>query len=356
MDKRLRRLGKLLVDYSTGVKPGERVLIVMVEPETFELASCVYEAAVQAGGYPQIVFSSEQMRRSLLTCGTPEQASWVPELEEWGTKWADVHISLRGAHNLYELQDVSPRMLALNQSAMGKISTLRWEHTRWCLVRVPTQAFAQQARCDFETVLDMFFDSCFLDWKAEAEKWALWCRRLEKAKTVRIKAPGTDLSFSVAGRRWIPFAGHNNMPDGEIATAPVCETVNGTIVFDTPGVLSGRLIEGISLTWEKGVLTKAESKTEGEFFQSIIKRDSGSSSIGEFAIGTNRAMTRFCNDILFDEKIWGTMHIALGRAYPECGGTNQSAIHWDIVKDMRKAGEIFLDDDECILQNGEILL
>ena len=164
-----------------------------------------------------------------------------------------------------------------------------------------------------------------------------------KRKTDRIVAPGTDLSFSVEGRTWIPFAGYNNMPDGEIATAPVNETVDGTITFENPGVLSGRLIEGISLTWENGILANAESKTEGEFFRSILERDQGSSSIGEFAFGTNPAMTRFCNDILFDEKIFGTFHIALGRAYPECGGTNQSAIHWDIVKDTRESGEIFLD-------------
>jgi aminopeptidase len=145
------------------------------------------------------------------------------------------------------------------------------------------------------------------------------------------------------------------MPDGEIATAPVTETVNGTITFERPGVLAGRLIRDIRLTWKNGELTEAFSSTEKEFFQSIIGRDKGASLPGEFAFGTNFMLDRFCNDILIDEKIGGTIHIALGRAYPECGGTNQSPIHWDIVKDIRNEGSVFLDGDP-IVQNGKILL
>jgi len=355
MDQRWKRLGELLVNYSTRVQPGERVMIAMIEPETFPLALAVYEAAVKAGGLPQVQLLSERFRRALLGFGNESQVNWVPEIELYGMEWADVYIGLRGAHNLYELQDISAAKLAANQSAMGKISSARWKHTRWTLVRVPNESFAQQAQTSHEQIESMFFDSCFLDWEKEGAKWARWAERLEKGKEIRITGSGTDLSFSVAGRKWVPFAGVNNMPDGEIATAPVVETVDGTIRFDHPGVLSGRLIHGIELTWREGKLVKASSETEREFFKSVISKDAGASNIGEFAFGTNYGVDRFCNDILIDEKIGGTIHIALGRAYPECGGTNESSIHWDIIKDIRKEGRVTLDG-EVILENGKILL
>jgi aminopeptidase len=355
MDTRWERLAGILVNYSARVQPGERVMIAMIEPETFDLAQAVYTEVIRAGGYPQVQLLSERLRRAVLTCGNPDQIAWVPELEAWGMEWADVYFGLRGAHNLHELDDVPPEVLAVNQAAMGRVSSLRWAKTRWTLVRVPNEAFAQQSHASMEIIERMFFSSCFLDWEQEDRKWQGWAQRLGKGRTIRIESEDTDLEFSVAGRSWVPFAGKNNMPDGEIATAPVTGTVHGRIRFPHPGVLGGRLIHGISLRWDHGVLIEASSDTEQEFFQSIITRDEGSSRIGEFAFGTNRGLTRFCNDILLDEKIYGTIHIALGRAYPECGGKNSSAIHWDIVKDLRDGGRVLLDG-EPILENGEILL
>jgi aminopeptidase len=355
MDKRWKRLGEILVNYSTRVKPGERVMIAMIEIETWPLAQAVYEAAVKAGAYPQIQLLSETLRRSILEFGNPDQISWAPEIEIYGMEWADVYIGLRGAHNLYELQDIPADKLAANQNAMGLVSTARWQKTRWCLIRVPNESFAQQAESSYERLLDMFFEACFIDWKSELNEWQRWCKELEKCRTIRIIGKGTDLNFSVEGRKWLPFAGTNNLPDGEIATAPVTSTINGIICFENPGVLGGRLIEGIKLHWKEGKLIEAESSTEEEFFQSIINKDEGSSLIGEFAIGTNYMIDRFCNDILLDEKIGGTIHIALGRAYPECGGTNESAIHWDIIKDIRTEGAVYADGNK-ILEAGKILL
>lgn len=357
MDARWKRLGDIIVNYSLKVRPGEKVMIAMVEIETYDLMKCVYDAAIRAGAYPQVQFLSEELRHAVLAHGSDEQISWVPEMEMWGMEWADAYIALRGAHNLYELQDISSEKLSAQQEVMGKISTSRWMNTRWLLIRVPTQVYAQQARCDYETILDMFFNACFLDWEKEKIKWNRWSDDiLNKGKMVHVVGNKTDISFSVEGRKWIPATGGNNMPDGEIATSPVCESVNGTIYFENPGVLSGRLVEGISITWKNGKLVDAHSRTEQEFFQSIVHKDSGSSSIGEFAIGTNSAVTRFCNDILSDEKIYGTMHIALGRAYPESGGTNKSSIHWDIIKDMRAPGSTIFLDGRPILKDGEILL
>lgn len=354
MDPRWNRLGELLVNYSTKVKPGEKVMIAMIEAETLPLVQAVYRAVIRAGGFPQVQFLSETLRRSLLKYGNEEQISWIPEIEKAGMEWADVYIGLRGAHNLYELADIPAKTLAANQKANGIISTLRWEKTRWCLVRVPNESFAQAASADCETIMDMFFESCFLDWEKEVQTWDAWAEMLRPGKNVRILGKGTDLSFSVEGRRWVPFGGINNMPDGEIATAPVNGTENGVICFEFPGVLSGRLVHGIRLCWENGVLVRAESSTEQDFLRSVLERE-GAKAIGEFALGTNPFVTRFCNDILIDEKIGGTIHIALGRAYPECGGTNQSAIHWDIIKDMREEGTVYLDG-KPILDRGKILL
>ena len=353
MDERWNRLGDVLVNYSAAVKPGEKVMIAMSEIETWPLARAVYRSAVKAGAFPQIQLLSEVLRRSLLEEGSDEQISRAPDMEMWGMQWADVYFGLRGAHNLYELQDIPADRLAANQAAQGIVSTSRWRNTRWCLVRVPNESFAQQAKTDYESILNMFFESCLIDWKAESEQWRRWCTTLEQGRLVRITGKGTDLSFSTEGRKWVPFCGINNMPDGEIATAPIVSTINGKISFENPGVLGGRLIEGISLEWKDGKLVNASSSTEKNFFRSIIEKDEGSSLIGEFAIGTNYKVNRFCNDILIDEKIGGTIHIALGRAYPECGGLNESAIHWDIIKDIRSEGAVSIDG-RTIVEGGTI--
>jgi aminopeptidase len=354
-DKRWKQLGELLVSYSAEVKPGERVMIAMGELESYPLTRAIYAAAIRAGAFPQVQFVSETLRRSLLQYGTDEQLRWVPEIEAYGMEWADVYFGLRGGHNLYEQWDVPADKLALNQVAIGQISSLRWQKTRWCVMRVPNADFAQQAETDLETITDMFFNACLIDWKAEAARWRSWADKLNHASQVRLVGKETDLSFSVANRQWVVGDGRINMPDGELTTAPVTETLDGQIYFEFPGVLSGRLIHDIRLRWKQGRLVEASASTNQEFLRSIVSTDPGASLLGEFALGTNRSLTIFCKDILFDEKIGGTVHVALGRAYPECGGTNQSVIHWDIIKDIRKEGGVFVDG-QAVLQNGTFFL
>jgi aminopeptidase len=354
-DKRWRQLGDLLVNYSVEVKPGERVMIAMGELESFPLVRAVYEAAIKAGAFPQVQFLSETLRRSVIQYGNQEQLNWVPEIEAYGMEWADVYFGLRGAHNLYEQWDAPADRLSHTQAAMGKISTLRWQKTRWCLVRVPDADFAQQAEIDLDTITDMFFNACLIDWVTEGSRWHRWAEKLNRASQVRIIGKETDLSFSVAGRKWIVADGRSNMPDGEIATAPVNETLDGQIYFEFPGVLGGRLMHDMRLCWKQGRLVEASSSTNQDFLQSIINTDPGASLLGEFALGTNPGVTHFCKDILIDEKIGGTIHVALGRAYPDCGGTNQSAIHWDIIKDIRTEGCVYVDG-QAVLQNGKFFL
>jgi aminopeptidase len=355
MDKRWSQLGDLFVNYSMAVKPGEKVMIAFVELESYPLVHAIYEACIKVGAFPQVQFLSEELNRLTLKYGSDEQVSWVPEIEAYGMEWADVYFGLRGAHNLDVFWDVPSDRLSLLRRAMGKISTMRWQKTRWCLMRVPNAALAQQAGVDENTIMDMFFNACLLDWQSVSQEWRRWAEILNQGKQIRVVGKGTDLSFSIAGRTWDVADGHINMPDGEIATAPVESTVDGCIYFEFPGVLGGRLMHDLRLRWEKGKLVEATSSTNQDYLLSVVNTDPGSSRIGEFAIGTNPAINLFCKDILLDEKINGTIHIALGRAYPDAGGTNQSAIHWDIVKDMRQEGEIYLDG-KLIYQKGKVLL
>jgi aminopeptidase len=355
MDKRWEKLGEVLVNYSAKVKPGERVMIAMSELESYPLAYAIYQASIKVGAFPQVQFLSEELNRLTLKYGTPEQISWAPEIEAYGMEWADVYFGLRGAHNLDVFWDIPGEKLSLLRKGMGKVSTLRWQKTRWCLLRVPNAALAQQAGVDEQTIMDMFFDSCLLDWQGVSKEWYRWAEILNHGKEIQVVSKETDLRFSIEGRTWEVYDGRSNMPDGEIATSPVESSVNGEIYFEFPGVLGGRLVNDIRLRWENGKLVEATSSTNQDFLRSVINTDAGASLIGEFAIGTNPMVNIFCKDILIDEKIDGTIHIALGRAYPETGGTNVSAIHWDIIKDMREEGEIYMDGN-LIYKKGKVLL
>jgi aminopeptidase len=330
-------------------------MIAMVESESYPLMHAIYEHVIKAGGYPQVQFLSEELNRLVLKHGTEEQIGWVPEIEMYGMEWADVYFGLRGAHNLDVFWDIPSEKLQTLRRAMGKVSTARWQKTRWCLLRVPNDALAHQAGVDLNTIMNMWFNACLLDWPEVSKQWQEWADKLNKGKQVRVVGKGTDLLFSVEGRTWNVAEGIGNMPDGEIATSPVTSTVNGHIYFEFPGVLGGRLVNDIRLEWEDGKLVSATSSSNQDFLNAVVNTDPGASKIGEFAIGTNNEVTHFCKDILIDEKIGGTMHIALGRAYPNTGGVNSSAIHWDIIKDIRKEGQIFLDG-ELIFENGKVLL
>lgn len=355
MDNRWKKLGDLLVNYSLEVKKGEKVIIVMEEINSYPAACGTYEAVIKAGGYPQIIFRSEKLNHILTKFGSKEQIEYIPEVESYGIEWADVYIGLRGAANPNECWDVSADALSKLRYALGKLSSLRWQKTRWCLVRLPYVTLAQQGGIDEDILEEMFFNACFLDWVKVSEKWRNYVEVLNKGKHIRVLGKGTDLSFSIEGRKWSIDDGHINMPGGEISTAPVENTVEGYIYFDSPAVFGGKIIHDITLRWKMGELVEARASKNGDFLRAVLNTDTGASRIGEFAIGTNPGLQYMCGDILLDEKISGTIHIALGRAYPDVGGTNRSAIHWDIIKDLRNEGEIYLDD-ELIFRNGKLLI
>ncbi len=356
MDSRWKAVAEVLVHYSTAVQPDERVLIAMGEIESFPLAHAVYETCIQAGAYPQVQFLSEKLRHSLLLHGSSEQHNWLPEIEAQGMAWADVYFGLRGAYDLSMHDDIAAAALAANQKALGKISTLRWQQTRWCLVRVPNAALARQADTDLQTIEDMFFAACLMNYPTASKQWNRQASQLEGSETVRIIAgEETDLEFSVRGRQWLVFDGKINLPDGEIYTAPVNATLNGKIHFEQPGILGGQAAHDIRLAWADGALIHASAATNEDFLLLILDTDAGASRLGEFAFGMNPYVNRFCKDILLDEKIGGSIHLALGRAYPECGGVNQSSIHWDLIKDLRQSGTVLVDGAP-VLAHGKMLI
>lgn len=354
-DPRWDELASILVNYSTRTQPGDKVQITMMETETFPLARAVYAAAVKAGALPHIEFQSAYLERDLMRFGSQSQLDWVPEMSAYGMEWGDVYIGLRGARNPHEFDGISAEKIAAHKRAMGKVSSMRNDLTRWVLIRVPNESFAQQAETSLDEMMEFFFSATLRDWQAERQRLEELQQVFETAEHVRIVGRDTDIQFSTKGRHYVVADGKLNMPDGEIFTAPVDDSVEGHVFFEFPGVYVGQQVAGIRLRFENGKVVEATSDTNEELLHNLLEMDEGARYIGEFGVGLNFGIDRYSYDILYDEKIGGTIHLALGRAYKECGGTNHSALHWDIVKDLREEGEIFLDGRR-VFENGRYLV
>lgn len=352
---RWEELADVLINHSLKVQKGEKVMLSMRETEAFPLICALYEKAIRAGAFVQVQFLSEEFSRILLTQGSMEQIREEPGIESYGMDWADVYCGIRSVKNLSQLADVDNEKLVAYRQTMGKISAKRTANTRWAILPLPTPEMAVEAKMPYESLMNMFFDGCIRDWEAEKAEMTRVRDLIKDAKKIRILGLETDLSFSVEGRLWAVDSGEINMPGGEIFTSPVDETVNGKIYFENPGVLGGRLVKDIRLEFKDGEIISASASENEDFLKETIHMDAGSGRVGEFAFGTNAAIDRWCNDILMDEKIGGTVHIALGRAYTENKGTNKSALHWDIIKDTRTNGEVYADD-KLIFKNGKFVI
>lgn len=342
-DPRWRDLAGILAGHATGVQPGDRVLVAMREVETLPLATAVVERAARLGARPQAIFTTAAFDRVVLFHGDDALAGWEPELEAMAYDWADVAIVLRGARNPHELAGIPAAKVALHRRALGAISARRTASTRWTLVRVPTRSMAQAAGMPFDAVMDVFWASTLRDWSSEAAGWQALANRLDAGSRVRISGPGIDLAFSTTGRRWVVGDGRINVPDGEVYTAPVDDSAEGEVEFDWPSTTFGQPIEGIRLRFRRGAVVEATADRNEAALLALLAMDDGARRIGEVGIGVNRGLVHPLGDVLFDEKMFGTVHLALGRAYAECGGVNQSALHWDLVKDLRSGGRIDVD-------------
>jgi len=364
VDSRIENLAKLCVQYSVEVKPKEKVFIrgnVLSSPLIRE----IYRQCLLGGAYP-IVMPSLDVEYLFFKYAKEDQLRFVPPLQKFLTKEADAAINISCEPNPKRLTNINPEKIAtvrasrkeimetfLKRSAQGKL--------KWVLLPYPINNQAQEANMSLEEYEDFVFSSCLVDkkdpvseWKKIDKKQQRICEFLNQVSKIHILGEDTDLLLDVKNRKWINCSGKLNMPDGEVFTGPLENSANGTIRFTYPGIVAGREVEDITLTFKDGKVVKAIAAKGNELLQQMLKIK-GADRIGEIAIGTNYGITQFTKNMLFDEKMGGTIHMAMGASYPESGGLNKAAIHWDIVKDMKKEAEIYADD-KLFYKNGKFLI
>lgn len=353
-DSRVEKLADILVNYSAKVKKGDTVLIrgdELGKPLILE----VYRKVIEAGGNPLTSVSFDEMNKIFYDSASKEQLSHTSKIKLYEAKNCDAVIIVHAPANSKSLTTVSPAKMTMRSKANKPISEIIVNKKRWVLTNYPTQALAQDAEMSIEEYEDFLFNATNLDWvKVDREQERIK-KVIDKGRTVRIVGKNTDLTFSIKGRKGIKCSGSSNMPDGEIFYAPVEDSANGHIYYEFPAIHGGKEVTGIHLGFEKGKVVKATAEKNEEYLFAMLDTDKGARYLGEFGIGTNYGIKRFTRDILFDEKIGGTVHLALGRSYKESGGKNDSAIHWDMIKELREDGALYLDGKR-IQENGKFLI
>jgi len=363
MDSRIDRLASVLVRYSTHIEPGDLVRISGM-PESAPLLIAVYEEVLRAEGHPHLLVLLPGMEEAFYRLASDEQLDFVSPLQRMVMEEFDATISVRSDANTRELSSVDPARQRRRSRATMPLMKAFMERgasgeLKWCGTQYPTSAYAQEADMSLREYEDFVFGACFCDredpiarWREVHDMQQRWVDWLEGHEGVKVKGPNADLSLSIAGRVFVNSDGRHNMPSGEIFTGPVEDSVEGWIRFTYPAITDGREVEGIELWFEQGRVVKATAEKNEAFLQEMLDTDAGSRYLGEFAIGTNDGIQRFTKNILFDEKIGGSIHLAVGAGYPETGSTNESAIHWDMICDMRDGGEIWVDGD-LFYQEGQ---
>jgi len=364
VDSRIENLAKLCVQYSVDVKPKEKVFI-QGNVLSFPLIKELYRECLLGGAYPTITPSLD-VEYLFFKYAKEHQLRFVPPLQKFLAKEADVAINVSCEPNPKRLTNINPEKIAivrtsrkeimetfLRRSAQGKL--------KWVLLPYPINNQAQEAAMSLEEYEDFVFSSCLVDKKDPVMEWKKIdknqekiCEFLNQVNKIHILGENTDLLLRVKNRKWINCSGKLNMPDGEVFTGPLENSANGTVRFTYPGIVAGREVEDITLTFKDGKVVKATAVKGDELLQQMLKIK-GADRIGEIAIGTNYGITQFSKNMLFDEKMGGTIHMALGASYPESGGLNKAAIHWDIVKDMKKEAEIYVDN-KLFYKNGKFLI
>ncbi len=356
LDPRMKKLADVLIGFSCQVQPGERVLIdaFNIPPEmTAELISRTYEA----GGLPYVQVHEARVTRALYLNSSEEQMQILADRDLAFMKQMQCYIALRGSQNITEMSDVPGDKMQMIQRVMRPVLNQRVDHSKWVVLRWPTPSMAQLAGMSTEAFEDFYFDVCTLDYGKMAEAVKPLKERMERTDMVRIKGPqDTDLTFSIKDIPVVPCVGRINIPDGEIFTAPVRDSVNGVIQYNTGTIHDGKPYDNVRLVFKDGrIIESGGSDPEG--IEEILNSDEGARYVGEFAIGFNPYIKRAMRDILFDEKIAGSIHFTPGRAYEEAFNGNRSQVHWDLVLIQTPefgGGEIYFDD-ELIRQDGRFV-
>jgi aminopeptidase len=354
-DPRYKKLAKLLVEYSTVLKRGDRVLLDMIDvPDEFSVE--LLRAARAAGAIPIVEVRHTRVNREILRDTSEKHAQLVRELELFRMKKMQAYIAIRGSDNASENADVPSDRMALYSRIIRPVLNYRVNKTRWCVLRWPTPSMAQAAAMSTEAFEDLYFDVCTMDYRKMARAMIPLQKRMIKADRVQIKGPGTDLTFSIKGIGAKLCKGDRNIPDGEVFSCPVKDSINGRIQFNTPTLYSGTKFENVYLEFKDGKVVKATSNNTKRLNE-ILNTDPGARYTGEFSLGFNPYILNPMCDILFDEKIAGSLHLTPGQAYEECDNGNRSAVHWDMVLIQRPewgGGEIWFDR-ELIRKDGTFL-
>jgi aminopeptidase len=354
-DPRYSKLADILVNYSTNVQPGENVLVEAYDAPA-EIVSTVVNTIHQAGGRSFVTIKQNAVLRALYSSASLEQMELTGRLEADRMEKMDAYIGIRGAHNSSELADVPEEKMQLFRKYWWAPvhSEVRIKKTKWVVLRWPTPSFAQAANISTEAFEDYYFDVCTFDYAKMDKAIQPLQERMERADRVRILGSGTDLSFSIKGIPAIPCTGQRNIPDGECFTAPVRDSVNGSVQFNAPTIYQGIIFENIRLVYKNGKIIEASAGSMTDILNKILDSDEGARYVGEFSLGVNPFVLEPMKDILFDEKIAGSLHFTPGQAYDEADNGNRSVIHWDMVLLQRAeqgGGEIWFDD-ELIRKDG----
>lgn len=367
MENFWEKYARVLVDYSTKVKKGDLVMIRATSATAEPLVKEVYKRVLQKGGHPLMRTSICDMSDIFIKYATDEQLDYVDPIIKHEYEIIDKYISIGAPQNLKSMTNADRRKLARRSKATREISTLLMDRSAkgeasWVIADFPTNALAQEAKMSLDEYTEFLTHACFLDLENPVEKLeemdkaqTHWAEYLNKTSKLHIVGEKTDITFSTKGRKWISCSGLNNYPDGEVFTSPVEDSANGQIYFDLPAIYRGNEANNILLKIKDGKIYEATAEKNGEYVNAMLDTDEGSRLVGEIAVGTNENIQNITGNILFDEKIGGAIHMAVGASYPETGGKNISGIHWDMIKNMKNGGKIYADD-VLIYENGKFII
>jgi len=344
VDLRTRKLAQLAVRYSIFVKPGEKVII-SGGTEAIPFLIELYKEIILQKAHPIVKVGLPDISDFFYKYATKEQIENFPDYWMDTIKQADKYIGIHTETNTRELTSADSKKISARQKVVHKISEYvcnEKDKIRRCTISYPVHAFAQDAEMSLTEYENFVYEACLQDWKKLGKRIDKIKNKFEKGNEVHLIGEGVDLKFSIKGKNAVADKGEDNMPGGEVYMAPVRESLNGWIKFDYPAIESGKEVTDIELKFENGKVVEAKASKNEDFLKEMLATDENSSYAGEFGIGCNPKINQFTKNLLFDEKIGGTIHLALGMAYKDNGGGNDSAIHWDIVKDMKNA-KIILD-------------
>jgi aminopeptidase len=365
-DPRVERLAGLITGYSLGLGPGQ-VMRINGEESALPLATALYRSALARGALPYLNVVPAGLDEILLTEGSEEQLAFISEGEHVQIDQVDAWAPIWTSSNTRALTRIDPAQRRIHLSAQFRLVNRLWHRVSTgalalCGTLFPTQAHAQDAEMSLAQYEDFVYGACHVDgdadptahWEAASAQLTARARELDGVRELRILGPDTDLRVIVEGRPWIPSDGRHNMPDGEVFTSPVETGTEGEIYFAFPSIFQGQEVEDVRLRFEGGRVVRAEASTGQDYLRALIATDEGAAVLGEVAFGLNYEIDRFTRDILFDEKIGGTMHVALGGGFEEAGTKNTSDLHWDLICDLRADGEVYADG-ELVWRAGNFL-